>query len=301
MQVSTDKPVIGITTGDLNGIGIEVIIKTFSDSRMLELCTPVIFASNKVINFYRRISPEVTFNFTSTKDMTKLNPKQINIFNCWEDEVPLQPGVLTEAGGKYAVRSLMVAAQCLKDGELDALVTAPIHKSNTNLPDFPFTGHTPFFKDKFGAKDVLMLLYNNNIRVGLVTEHIPVSKIAASITKEVLQSKLAILRESLLKDFGIDKPRIAVLGLNPHAGDEGQIGTEEQTIIKPVIDQLRLLRQITTKCAVRIKLNQDGPLRFLVHCISPGFDNIYVPRLGIIRKVSELDLHGIGRRRRCGR
>ena len=239
MQVSTDKPVIGITTGDLNGIGIEVIIKTFSDSRMLELCTPVIFASNKVINFYRRISPEVTFNFTSTKDMTKLNPKQINIFNCWEDEVPLQPGVLTEAGGKYAVRSLMVAAQCLKDGELDALVTAPIHKSNTNLPDFPFTGHTPFFKDKFGAKDVLMLLYNNNIRVGLVTEHIPVSKIAASITKEVLQSKLAILRESLLKDFGIDKPRIAVLGLNPHAGDEGQIGTEEQTIIKPVIDQLR--------------------------------------------------------------
>ena len=239
MQVNTDKPIIGITTGDLNGIGTEVIIKTFSDNRMMELCTPVIFASNKLINFYRKISPEYTFNFTSTKDMSKLNLKQINIFNCWEDEVPLQPGVLTEAGGKYAVRSLMVATQCLKDGELDALVTAPIHKSNTNLPDFPYTGHTPFFKDKFGARDVLMLLYNNNIRVGLVTEHIPVSKIAASITKEVLQSKLAILKESLLKDFGIDKPRIAVLGLNPHAGDEGQIGTEEQTIIRPVIDQLR--------------------------------------------------------------
>jgi 4-hydroxythreonine-4-phosphate dehydrogenase len=239
MQPNLDKPVIGITTGDLNGVGLEVIIKTFSDSRMLELCTPVIFASNKVINYYRRITTEHTFNFTSTKDMTKLNPKQINIFNCWEDEVPLQPGVLTEAGGKYAVRSLMVATQCLKDGELDALVTAPFHKGNTNLPDFPFTGHTPFLKDKFGAKDVLMLLYNNNLRVGLATEHIPISKVPAAITKEVLLSKLAIMKETMIKDFGIDKPKIAVLGLNPHAGDEGQIGTEEQTTIKPVIDQLR--------------------------------------------------------------
>ena len=243
--MTIDKPVIGITTGDLNGVGLEVIIKTFSDNRMLELCTPVIFASNKVINYYRRITPEHTFNFTSTKDMTKLNPKQINIFNCWEDEVPLQPGVLTEAGGKYAVRSLMVATQCLKDGELDALVTAPIHKSNTNLSDFPFTGHTPFFKDKFAAKDVLMLLFNGNLRVGLVTEHIPVSKISASITKDGILSKLAILKETLIKDFGIDKPKIAVLGLNPHAGDEGQIGTEEQTIIKPVIDQQRQAGNLT--------------------------------------------------------
>ncbi len=239
MQTNPEKPIIGITTGDLNGIGIEVIIKTFSDNRMLELCTPVIFASNKVINFYRRISPDHTFNFTSTKDLTKLNPKQINIFNCWEDEVSLQPGVLTESGGKYAVRSLMVAAQCLKDGQLDGIVTAPIHKSNTNIPDFPFTGHTPFFKDKFGAKDVLMLLFSNSFRVGLVTEHIPVSKISAAITKEVLLSKLAIMKECLVRDFGIDKPKIAVLGLNPHAGDDGQIGTEEQTVIKPVIDQLR--------------------------------------------------------------
>ena len=239
MQPNMDKPVIGITTGDLNGIGLEVIIKTFSDNRMLELCTPVIFASNKVINYYRRITPEHTFNFTSTKDMTKLNPKQINIFNCWEDEVPLQPGVLTDAGGKYAVRSLLVATQCLKDGELDALVTSPIHKGNTNLPDFPFTGHTPFLKDKFGAKDVLMMLYNNNLRVGLVTEHIPISKVPAAITKEALLSKFALMKDSLIKDFGIDKPKIAILGLNPHAGDEGQIGTEEQTTIKPVIDQLK--------------------------------------------------------------
>ncbi len=234
-----EKPVIGITTGDLNGIGMEVIIKTFSDNRMLDVCTPVIFASNKVINYYRRIVTENAFNFSSTKDLTKLNPKQINIFNCWEEEVPLQPGVLTDAGGKYALRSLLVAAQCLKDGQLDALVTAPINKANTNTPDFPYTGHTPFFKDKFGVKDVLMILYKNDLRVALVTEHIPVSKISSAITKEVLVTKLNILRDSLVKDFGVDKPRIAVLGLNPHAGDEGQIGNEEQTIIKPVIDQFK--------------------------------------------------------------
>ena len=239
MNVNNEKPIIGITTGDLNGIGTEVIIKTFSDNRMLELCTPVIFSSNKVINYYRKIMPELVFNFASTKDLTKLNPKQVNIFNCWDDEVAIQPGVLTEAGGKYALRSLMVAAQCLKDGQLDAIVTAPLHKANTNVPDFPFTGHTPYFKDKFGAKDVLMLLYNNNLRVALATEHIPISKVSASITKELLLSKLNILKETLIKDFGIDKPRIAVLGLNPHAGDDGQIGTEEQTVIKPAIDHMR--------------------------------------------------------------
>jgi len=239
MQLNNEKPIIGITTGDLNGVGMEVIIKTFSDNRMLDLCTPVIFTSNKVVNYYRRIVPDLPFNFTSTKDLTKLNPKQVNIFTCWEEEVPIQPGVLTDAGGKYAIRSLMVATQCLKDGQLDAIVTAPIHKSNTNIPDFPYTGHTPFFKDKFGAKDVVMLLYSGGFRVALATEHIPISKVPAAITKELLQTKLAILKESLIKDFGIDKPRIAVLGLNPHAGDEGQIGNEEQTVIKPVIDNQR--------------------------------------------------------------
>ena len=239
MQTNSEKPVIGITTGDLNGIGTEVILKTFADNRMLELCTPVIFASNKVINYYRRIVTEHAINFSSTKDLTKLNLKQVNIFNCWDEEVPIQPGVLTDSGGKYAIRSLTVATQCLKDGQLDGIVTAPIHKSNTNIADFPFTGHTPYFKDKFGAKDVLMILYSKALRVALATEHIPISKVAASITKELLQSKLAILRETLIKDFGIDKPRIAVLGLNPHAGDEGQIGNEEQTIIKPVVDQQR--------------------------------------------------------------
>jgi 4-hydroxythreonine-4-phosphate dehydrogenase len=234
---NNEKPVIGITTGDLNGIGPAVIIKTFSDNRMLEICTPVIFASNKVINYYRKLITEYPFAFTSTKDMANLNPKTVNIFNCWEEEVPVQPGLFSEAAGKYAVRSLMVATQCLKDKELDAMVTAPIHKNNTNLPDFPYTGHTPFLKDKFGAKDVLMLLFSEGLRVALVTEHVPIAKVAELITKEAIQSKLTLLRETLIKDFGIDKPRIAVLGLNPHAGDDGQIGNEEKTIIKPAIDQ----------------------------------------------------------------
>lgn len=239
MQTNADKPIIGITTGDLNGIGPELIIKTFSDNRILDLCTPVIFASNKVINYYKRMVEETPFNFTSTKDLSKLNHKQVNVFTCWDEEVPIQPGELTEQAGKYGIRSLMVAAQCLKDGEIDGIVTAPIHKGNTQTPDFPYTGHTPFFKEKFGAKDVLMLLYNSHIKVGLVTTHIPIAKVADAITKEELINKYNLLRDSLAKDFGIDKPKIAVLGLNPHAGDEGQIGKEEQTIIKPVIEQLQ--------------------------------------------------------------
>lgn len=239
MQSNTEKPIIGITIGDLNGIGPEVIIKTLSDTRICDMCTPVIFSSNKVINYYKRAVEDQQFKFHSTKDLTKLNHKQINVFNCWEEEVPIQPGALTEHGGKYAVRSLMVAAQCLKDGELDALVTAPIHKANTNIPDFQYTGHTPFLKDKFEAKDVLMLLYYNNLRVALATEHIPLAKVADAITKDTLTSKLNLLKDSLAKDFGIDQPKIAVLALNPHAGDDGKIGREEEDIIKPVIESFK--------------------------------------------------------------
>ena len=239
MHTKSDKPIIGITIGDINGIGPELIIKTFSDNRIAELCTPVIFSSNKVINYYKRAVEDQHFNFHSTKDLSNLNHKQVNVFNCWEEEIPIQPGVLTEQSGKYAVRSLMVATQCLKDGQLDALVTAPIHKANTQIPDFPFTGHTPFLKDKFGAKDVLMLLYHNNLRVALATEHVPLAKVASHITKETLTSKLNLLKDSLLKDFGILKPRIAVLGLNPHAGDNGTIGEEDKNIIAPLVESMQ--------------------------------------------------------------
>lgn len=234
-----EKPIIGITTGDLNGIGLETTIKVFADSRMLEYCTPVLFASNKAINYYRRIVSDYNLNFNSIKSFQKLNTKQLNVFNCWEEEVPIHPGMLTEMGGKYAVRSLTVAAQCLKDGEIDALVTAPIHKANTQLPNFQYTGHTPFLRDKFEAKDVLMVLYSEEFRMALATEHIPISKVAASITPELLHEKIQMFDASLIRDFGIDKPKIAVLGLNPHCGDNGLIGTEDSEVVKPVVDQFQ--------------------------------------------------------------
>jgi len=234
-----EKPIIGITTGDLNGIGLELIIKIFSDNRMLDLCTPVIFTSNKAINYYRRIVSDHPFNFASFKSFDQINPKQVNVFNCWEEEVNLSPGELTELGGKYAIRSLVVAAQCLKDGDIDALVTAPIHKKNTHTADFPFTGHTPFFKDKFEAKDVVMMLYHEGFKVALVTEHIPISEVAAAISTEKIMSKALLIKDSLIKDFGITQPKIALLGLNPHAGDGGLIGEEDQTIIAPAVEQLQ--------------------------------------------------------------
>jgi 4-hydroxythreonine-4-phosphate dehydrogenase len=233
------KPVIGITCGDLNGIGTELIIKTFSDNRILDICIPIIFASNKLINFYRKSVPELNFNYQSTKEFGRLNNKQINLFNCWEEEVVITPGQLTDTGGKYAVLSLQTAVAALKQKQIDGLVTAPIHKKNIQSTDFNFPGHTPYLKNIFGVSDVLMMLYSGNFRVALVTEHVPVAEVANHISKERILSKLNILQQSLQRDFGIDKPRIAVLGLNPHAGDEGLIGTEEENIIKPAIREAK--------------------------------------------------------------
>ena len=233
--ISEHKPVIGFTCGDVNGIGTELIIKTLSDNRILEICTPVVFASNKVINFYRKSVPEIVFNFMNIKELTRVNHKQVNIFSCWEEEVAITPGVMNEIGGKYAIKSLMAGAQALKEGKIHGLVTAPIHKKNIQSDEFNHTGHTPFLKNLFAVKDVLMLLTADNLKVGLVTEHVPVKDIAQYITRENITSKLQIMYASLQQDFGIDKPKIAVLGLNPHAGDEGLIGKEEEEIIKPAV------------------------------------------------------------------
>ena len=229
------RPVIGISAGDMNGIGTELIIKTFSDPRLLDLCTPLIFGSNKLINFYRKSIPDINFNYQNTKDFSRITPKQVNIYNCWEEEIAIVPGTLTDVGGSYAIKSLTMAVEALRDKKIQGLVTAPIHKKNTQSANFNFTGHTPYLKHMFNASDVLMLMVSDNFRVGLVTEHVPVKEIAGFITREAIISKLNILRDSLVKDFGIDKPRIAVLGLNPHAGDEGLIGKEDEEIIKPAI------------------------------------------------------------------
>jgi len=234
-----NKPVIGISCGDLNGIGIELIIKTIGDSRILDICTPIIFANNKVINFYRKSVPDININFISIKDFSRINHKQVNLFNCWEEEVSIIPGTLTDIGGSYAIKSLSAAAQALKDGKIDGLVTAPIHKKNIQGPQFNFTGHTPYLKNLFGVADVLMFMVAENIKVGLLTEHVPVKDIAQYVTKENIFSKLQIMNNSLKKDFGITKPKIAVLGLNPHAGDEGLIGKEDEEIIKPAVKEAK--------------------------------------------------------------
>lgn len=240
MSTSTHfKPVIGVSIGDINGIGTELVIRSFSDSRILDVCTPVIFASNKLINFYRKSMPEVHFNYQTVREEGRFNPKQVNVVNCWEEDVTITPGQLTEVGGQYAVKSLEAAVQALKNKQIDGLVTAPIHKKNVQSEQFHYSGHTPYLKAAFEAKDVLMFMTAENIRVGLVTEHVPVNEVSRHITKEAIISKLNLMRESLIRDFGIDKPRIAVLGLNPHAGDEGLIGNEEETVIKPAIKELK--------------------------------------------------------------
>lgn len=239
MARETDKPIIGFSCGDLNGIGIELIIKTLSDKRILEMCVPVIFASNKCVNFYRKSLPENNFTYQAIKDFKRLNPRDINIFNCWEEEVQITPGVLNATGGKYAYLSLLQAVTSLQAGDFDGLVTAPIHKKNIQSATFHYTGHTPYLKDAFNVPDVVMLMTSANLRVALVTEHVPVSSISENITKQMITAKIKILHDSLRRDFGINKPKIAVLGLNPHAGDEGLIGTEEETIIKPAINEIK--------------------------------------------------------------
>lgn len=239
MTGESGKPIIGFSCGDLNGIGIELIIKTLSDNRILDMCVPVIFASNKSINFYRKSLPDINFSYQAIKDFKRLNPKQVNIFNCWEEEVQINPGTLNETGGKYALLSLKQAVASLQAGDYDGLVTAPIHKKNIQSPGFQYSGHTPYLKASFRVNDVVMILAAENLRVALVTEHVPVRSIAENISVPVIKSKLRILHESLRRDFGIEKPKIAVLGLNPHAGDEGLIGDEEGTIIKPAIKELR--------------------------------------------------------------
>ena len=239
MSQTPFKPKIGITTGDLNGIGIELILKSFTDHKILEYCTPIIFASNKAINFYKNISGETHLQYAGTKDLKVLNPKAINVFTCWDEEVPMKPGELTDAGGKYGIRSLMVATQCLKDGQIDGLLTNPIHKNNSQSNDFNYSGHTPFLKEKFAAKDVAMMLCCDEMRVSLLTEHVPVQDISKHITVDAIVSKVRVINASLIKDFGIDRPKIAVLALNPHAGDNGLVGKEEEQIIFPAIEKLK--------------------------------------------------------------
>jgi 4-hydroxythreonine-4-phosphate dehydrogenase len=239
MSNEQQKPIVGFTTGDINGIGIELLIKTLSDSRLTDFCTPVIFGNNKVLNFYRKSLPDLNLNCSNLKDLHRPFHKQVNLYNCWEEEVEIKPGELNATGGKYALLSLQTATQALLDKKINALVTAPIHKKNIYSDEFPFTGHTPYLKAIFQVQDVLMMMVSPNMRVGLLSEHIPLQDASKAVTREALRSKLNIFHQSLQKDFGIAKPRLAVLGLNPHAGDNGLIGKEEESLIQPLLKEAR--------------------------------------------------------------
>lgn len=229
---------LGISVGDINGIGMEVIIKTFKDNRMMDICTPIIYGSSKISTFHRKALNINDFSFNIIKNAKEANVKKPNIIDCWKEDVELALGQSTEAGGKYALTSLEAATIDLKNGLIDALVTAPINKDNIQSEEFNFPGHTEYLTEKFEGNS-LMLMVNDNIKVGVATNHIPLNKVANTLTADTIFSKLKILNKALVQDFCITSPRIAVLGLNPHAGDNGLLGKEEEDIIIPAIDNAK--------------------------------------------------------------
>ena len=233
-----EKIVIGITQGDINGIGYEVILKTLSESRVLDAFVPVIYGSPKVAAFHRKQLDIQGINLNIINSVEELNPKRINIINCSDDEIKVELGRSTEEAGKAAFAALEQATEDLKKGALDAIVTAPINKKNIQSADFHFSGHTEYLEEKFGTgTPSLMLLMNDVMRVAVVTGHIPVAEVSNALTKELITEKLLVFNKSLKEDFMIVRPRIAVLGLNPHAGDEGVIGDEEQKTIIPALKE----------------------------------------------------------------
>ena len=231
-----DKLVVGITQGDSNGIGYEVIIKALSDPRILDMFTPVVYGSSKIFSFYRKGIPEIEqMDTNAISSASEAHPKRVNIVGCLPDNVFAEPGGATADSAKAAITALDWAVRDLKAGKIDVLVTGPINKKAIVAEGFGFPGHTEFLQEAFGVKDVTMLMISERLKVGVVTGHIPLKDVPASITEDKILSKLRLMKQSLEQDFGINNPRIGVLSLNPHSGDSGLLGTEEQTIIIPAI------------------------------------------------------------------
>jgi len=234
-----EKIKVGISIGDINGIGLEVIIKTLSENKVLEYCTPIVYGSTKIASFYRKALAINDFSFNVINHPNQANPKRANMINCWDEDVKVEPGVINETGGKYAFLSLEKAMNDLLAGLTDALITAPINKHNIQNENFSFPGHTEYIQHRTNSKDALMFLVSDELKVGVVTGHVPVAQVAGIITKDQIISKLELMKNSLINDFWIQRPKIAVLGLNPHAGDNGLIGNEELTVITPAIEEAR--------------------------------------------------------------
>jgi 4-hydroxythreonine-4-phosphate dehydrogenase len=228
--------IVGISIGDLNGIGSEVVLKTFEDPRMLELCTPVIFANVKILSFIRKnFESSVALHGIDKLDQIVIG--KINVFNLWREGIDLNPGTNDEKLGQYAIKSFVAATKALKEDIIDVLVTAPINKYNIQSDTFKFPGHTDYLDQELEG-DALMLMVNDNLRVGLLTDHIPINEVASHLTEELIFKKIETVKQCLIQDFSINKPKIAVLGLNPHCGDGGVIGTEDDVILKPALKKL---------------------------------------------------------------
>ena len=233
----TEKIKLGISIGDINGIGIEIILKTFLDKRMSEFCTPIVFGSTKYISLYKKnLNLNVQYNGIASID--KAVAGKINVVNIWKEDVPVEFGKPTKKAGEYAFKSLEAATNALVNGEIDVLVTAPINKDNIQSEDFVFPGHTEYLESRLEGKS-LMILMTENLKVGLVTGHIPISEVSKAISEESITDKVKILYKTLIEDFGVSKPKIAVLGLNPHCGDNGLIGKEDDEIIRPTLEKMQ--------------------------------------------------------------
>ncbi|HPS63736.1 MAG TPA: 4-hydroxythreonine-4-phosphate dehydrogenase PdxA, partial [Bacteroidales bacterium] len=228
---------IGITHGDVNGISYEIIIKTLQDQRLMELYTIVVYGSSKVASYHRKVLNINDFNFNLVKKADQAHPRRPNIVNIHDEEIKIDLGKSTAIAGELSFLSLEAATDDLMKNNIDVVVTAPINKKNIQMPGFAFPGHTEYFASKFNTENYLMLMINNVLRIGVVTGHIPLGKVRETLTGEMILKKIQVMNHSLMRDFGIVKPRIAVLSLNPHAGDDGLLGTEEKTIIQPAIDK----------------------------------------------------------------
>ncbi len=232
-----DKIRVGITHGDINGISYEIIIKSLMDQRVLEMFTPIVYGHSKVASYYRKSIGVSEFMFNMIKHPDAASTKKPNMISCYDEEVKIEMGKVSPVAGKLAIRALEMATEDLRKGLIDVIVTSPVNKKNIQSEIFHFRGHTEYLAKEFNCSDYLMLMVSGKFRVGVVTGHIPLKDVPGVITEELIKSKINVLNDSLIRDFGVRKPRIAVLGLNPHAGEDGLLGDEEKKFIIPAINK----------------------------------------------------------------